>query len=183
MNIKTSLPPCHPGEVEWIRVEAELTDDVSPVFPYLNALMKGTIYDPQNQVLNFKLGGRGITIYPRKIVVTRLKDQKEAEEVLERLRKLINQTWERRETLQPSYKTRAKLTPMEIYKHLPKTNCGACGAATCLAFALKLVGEEVSIHNCAPLFTPAHKEAREKVLALLAEAGYKGQETDNGVPS
>jgi len=56
LRIETSLPPCYPGEVEWVEPEAELTDDVSPVLPYLNAVMKGTIYDPENQVLNFKWG-------------------------------------------------------------------------------------------------------------------------------
>jgi len=58
-RIETSLPSCYPGEVEWVKLEAELTDDVSPVLPYLNAVMKGTIYDPENQVLNFKMGGPG----------------------------------------------------------------------------------------------------------------------------
>ena len=30
------------------------------------------------------------------------------------------------------------LTGLEIYKHLPKTNCKDCGFPTCLAFAMKL---------------------------------------------
>lgn len=48
-KVETSLPPCHPGEVEWVRVDAELTDDIRPVFPYLNAIVKGPVYDPQNK--------------------------------------------------------------------------------------------------------------------------------------
>ena len=27
---------------------------------------------------------------------------------------------------------------LDIYKHLPKTNCKKCGYPTCLAFAMKL---------------------------------------------
>ena len=172
MRIETSLPPCHPGEVEWVKAEAELTDDISPVLPYLNAMMKGTIYDPENHVLNFKMGGRGITLYARKIVVTRLRDQKDAEEVLEKLRNLINRVWEQRDKIKPSYKTRTKITALDIYKYLPKTNCGACGVPTCLAFALKIIGEEVSIQDCRPLSEPRHKSEREKLLALLTEVGY-----------
>jgi len=158
-----------------VKAEAELTDDVSPVLPYLNAVMKGTIYDPENQVLNFKMGGRGITLYAQKIVVTRLKDQKDAEEVLEKLRNLINRVWEQRDKIKPSYKTRAKITALDIYKYLPKSNCGACGASTCLAFALKLIGEEVTIRDCKALFQPEHKNERDMLLALLTQAGYAGE--------
>lgn len=172
LKIETSLPPCHPGEVEWVRAEAELTDDVSPVFPYLNAIMKGTVYDPRNQTLTFTLGGRGVTLRPRSVLVTKLRDVQEALEVLERLRNLINRTWERREEITPSYKTRAKLTPFSVYKFLPKLNCGRCGEPTCLAFALKLLGEATTPERCEPLFWEENKELRERLLALLSEAGY-----------
>ena len=118
------------------------------------------------------MGGRGITLYAKKIVDTRLRDQKDAEEVLEKLRNLINRVWEQRDKIKPSYKTRAKITALEIYKYLPKTNCGACGVPTCLAFALKIIGEEASIQDCKTLLEPEHKSDREKLLALLAEAGY-----------
>ncbi|MBS1243452.1 MAG: dehydrogenase/acetyl-CoA synthase gamma subunit (corrinoid Fe-S protein), partial [Nitrospirae bacterium] len=33
-------------------------------------------------------------------------------------------------------------TPFELYKHLPKTNCGDCGISTCLAFAAAIIKEE-----------------------------------------
>lgn len=47
-KIETFFPPCHPGEVETLSAIAELTDDISKVFPYLNAILKGTC-----QVQNF----------------------------------------------------------------------------------------------------------------------------------
>ncbi len=34
------------------------------------------------------------------------------------------------------------LTALDIYKHLPKTNCGDCGVPTCLAFAMKLANKQ-----------------------------------------
>jgi acetyl-CoA decarbonylase/synthase complex subunit gamma len=40
------------------------------------------------------------------------------------------------------------LTAVEIYKHLPKTNCGECGVATCLAFAMKLAQKQASLEQC-----------------------------------
>lgn len=172
LRIETFLPPCHPGEVEWVRAEAELSDDISPVFPYLNAIMKGTIFDPVHQTLTFTLGGRGVTLYPRKVVVTRLRDRQDAEEVLERLRTLINSVWERRGEITPSYKTRAKLTVLEVYKLLPRTNCRACGEPTCMAFATKLVNQQAEITLCRPLFSLEQGEPRAQLLRLLEEAGY-----------
>jgi len=39
-------------------------------------------------------------------------------------------------------------TPLELYKHLPKTNCGDCGIATCLAFAAAVIKQEKRLSQC-----------------------------------
>lgn len=39
-------------------------------------------------------------------------------------------------------------TPLELYKHLPKTNCGDCGISTCLAFAAAVIKEEKRLADC-----------------------------------
>lgn len=40
------------------------------------------------------------------------------------------------------------LTGIEIYKRLPKTNCGECGVPTCLAFAMKLATGQAELASC-----------------------------------
>ena len=40
------------------------------------------------------------------------------------------------------------LTGLEIFKHLPKTNCKDCGLPTCLAFAMALAGGKASLDKC-----------------------------------
>ena len=40
------------------------------------------------------------------------------------------------------------LTGIEIYKKLPKTNCGKCGVPTCLAFAMKLAAGQAELDAC-----------------------------------
>ncbi len=40
------------------------------------------------------------------------------------------------------------LTGLEIYRHLPRTNCGDCGVPTCLAFAMKLANKQASLDDC-----------------------------------
>lgn len=39
-------------------------------------------------------------------------------------------------------------TPLEIYALLPKTNCGDCGTATCLAFAAAILKNEKQPSDC-----------------------------------
>ncbi len=52
------------------------------------------------------------------------------------------------------------LTGLEIYKHLPKTNCKDCGFPTCLAFAMKVAVKQVALDKC-PHITPAGAAALE----------------------
>ncbi|MCL4514537.1 MAG: acetyl-CoA decarbonylase/synthase complex subunit gamma [Firmicutes bacterium] len=40
------------------------------------------------------------------------------------------------------------LTGLEIYKLLPKKNCGKCGPPTCLAFAMQLAANKGSLDQC-----------------------------------
>ena len=52
------------------------------------------------------------------------------------------------------------LTGLEIYKHLPKTNCKDCGLPTCLAFAMKMATKQISLDKC-PHVTAAGRAALE----------------------
>jgi acetyl-CoA decarbonylase/synthase complex subunit gamma len=40
------------------------------------------------------------------------------------------------------------LSGLDIFKLLPKTNCGDCGVPTCLAFAMKLVQKKAELKDC-----------------------------------
>jgi len=54
------------------------------------------------------------------------------------------------------------LSGLEIYKKLPKTNCGDCGVPTCMAFAMKVAGGQAEITAC--------PHVDKKVVAELGEA-------------
>ncbi len=56
------------------------------------------------------------------------------------------------------------LTGIEIFKHLPKTNCKDCGFPTCLAFAMKLAAKQASLEDC----PHASDEAKEFLGAASA---------------
>jgi len=41
-----------------------------------------------------------------------------------------------------------KLTGIEVYKLLPKTNCGDCNFPTCMAFAMQVAAKKVALEEC-----------------------------------
>lgn len=52
-------------------------------------------------------------------------------------------------------------TAMEIYKLLPKKNCGECKFPTCLAFAMQLANQKVALEAC-PYVSPEAKATLEE---------------------
>jgi acetyl-CoA decarbonylase/synthase complex subunit gamma len=55
------------------------------------------------------------------------------------------------------------LTGIEIYKKLPKTNCGECGVPTCLAFAMKLATGQAEMSACPYVSEEVKAEFEEAV--------------------
>ncbi|MGB5933308.1 MAG: (Fe-S)-binding protein [Anaerolineae bacterium] len=169
-SLEVTSPPCDPGAERWNAI-AHLSGDIGEVLPYLNAAaLKGCIYDHQSRILTWQRGGRRVIIRPQDIAVTNLEDREDAWRVVESLVKTINQTWDRRADIEPDYRKRERLKPMDIYKLLPGTNCKACGEPSCFAFALKVTVGEVKIENCQPLFADEYRNEREELQALLEAA-------------
>jgi len=53
------------------------------------------------------------------------------------------------------------LTGIEIFKLLPKTNCGECGVPTCLAFAMKLAAGKAELSACPHVSEEAKAQLEE----------------------
>ncbi len=63
-----------------------------------------------------------------------------------------------------------ELSPITIYKSLPKTNCKECGVDNCMAFATKIVNREMELDTCKPLLKPENAKAYTKLQELLKPA-------------
>jgi acetyl-CoA decarbonylase/synthase complex subunit gamma len=63
-----------------------------------------------------------------------------------------------------------ELSPIDVYKLLPKTNCKECGEANCMAFATKIVNREVSIDQCPPLLKKENAKAYGQLKEMLKPA-------------
>jgi acetyl-CoA decarbonylase/synthase, CODH/ACS complex subunit gamma len=53
------------------------------------------------------------------------------------------------------------ITGIEIFKLLPKTNCGECGVPTCLAFAMSLAAGKAELSKCPYLSADARNKLEE----------------------
>jgi acetyl-CoA decarbonylase/synthase complex subunit gamma len=53
------------------------------------------------------------------------------------------------------------LTGIDIFKQLPKTNCGDCGVPTCLAFAMKIAAGQAELAGCPHLSDEAAESLSE----------------------
>ncbi len=62
------------------------------------------------------------------------------------------------------------LSPIAIYKNLPKTNCKECGQDNCMAFATKLVNREVELDACKPLLDPKYAKQYAALKEMLKPA-------------
>jgi acetyl-CoA decarbonylase/synthase complex subunit gamma len=61
-----------------------------------------------------------------------------------------------------------ELSPIDIYKLLPKINCKECGVDNCMAFATKIVNRELNIDQCPPLLKKENEKAYAKLRTVEA---------------
>ncbi len=168
----TRILPCI-ADPEKIRVIAEVSDEIHEIFPYLNAIIKGCIYNHPALTLTIRNEEKLITLHALHITMTLIEDEKEAQEVLDWLKDLINETYQKKGQIEPNYSEGGQLKPSDVQKLLPGTNCKECGFRSCLAFAFKLVDQKIEIVKCLPLFSDQFKEKRKVLLEILQNAGLK----------
>jgi acetyl-CoA decarbonylase/synthase complex subunit gamma len=60
-----------------------------------------------------------------------------------------------------------ELSPIDVYKLLPKINCKECGEENCMAFATKIVNREVQVDQCPPLLKKENEEAFNQLKEML----------------
>ncbi len=63
-----------------------------------------------------------------------------------------------------------ELSPIDVYKLLPKTNCKECGVENCMAFATKIVNREVTLDQCKPLLKKENEKAYKQLKEMLKPA-------------
>jgi len=81
-------PECNPS-FQSLHCIARLEQDVTPVLPYLNAVLGGVEYLKDPPAVTFRVHGKIITVHSREIAVNALRNEEEAEKILEWLKREI----------------------------------------------------------------------------------------------
>lgn len=168
----TRIQPCT-ADAGRMKFKAKFSSDVSEILPYINGRMQTAIYHKTAGTLTFHKEFRMITIYPEKLAVSKVINETDAFEVINLVQDLINDTYEKREEIEPLYEMRERISPIEVYKNLPKLNCKRCGEAACMAFATKLISGAQHIKRCLPLYEEENKENLIKMESILQILGYE----------
>lgn len=145
-----SLPTCMPSSTS-LHCVADLNEDISEVIPYINTTVGGYGFVREPASVSFKMYGKLLTVHARQICVNALKDEEEADNILNWLMKEINAAWENRGSIEPKYEDHPKPTMIQILKFLPKVNCKECGLPTCMVFAVRVASGLKVANDCPPL--------------------------------
>lgn len=167
-DLEVFTPACDPGSERFAAV-ARLVTDIGEVLPYLNATLRGAVYTPAAHALTWKKAGHNIAFHAYEVAVSNVPDRDAAIKEVEGLVKLVNRTWERRAEIVPDHVTHQRPGLMDVYKALPRTNCKACGQASCFVFANKLVAGQVRLQDCPVLGEPQYAEQQAQLADGLGE--------------
>ncbi len=159
--------PClaEPGKIIIIGKPSRPLEDV---LPYLATLPGVIAFNPNQCTLTFRRQPGFLTFQREQVYITQVKDVQEGLELLSALHESINRVWEKRNELIAVTENKRSPRPLDVWTLLPQTNCRECGEATCMAFAVGLLQEQRSVHECAPLVRDKNfSERRVSLEAML----------------
>ena len=137
----------------------QFSNDLSQLFPYINAVAERTRLYEKPVYINFVFEKRLCAFYAREGVFAPIGDMAQALMFLEKLFAFIEDISKRSGSIIPSHKKFKTSSALDIYRLLPGSNCRICGYATCMAFAAALSRQYTSIVNCPHLGRPMEEKA------------------------
>jgi ArsR family metal-binding transcriptional regulator len=152
-------------------LEVNIPNDISPVFPYLNALLDNTRYDHQNCILIWREKDRAYALRSHEIKIVQgegIDDPVQSKELVREIVARINNIWRTRERITPCFTEKSHLNVIDIFRLLPKTNCKQCGYSTCLVFAADLCEGKMQLESCSSLLKPEYAANRQKLMDVLS---------------
>ncbi len=171
------LAPCM-ADITKIRLIANLSGNFTEVFPYLNTEMPQGMYNKEVPLFTFMDTYRMVSLYSKRITIAKADDIIDAWRLLEKIRCLVNDVWQRKDSIQPSYEMKRKPPALEIYKRLPGLSCKQCGEKTCMAFALRLWSGEINPLLCKPIFEGEYGYLKAAFLEICFSLGLSETSTE-----
>ena len=143
-----------------------LDSDVSSLFPYLNAVADRAELHQTPLFIRFLYENHICVLYPQAGLVTPVVDRPQAVSFLDRLIAFLDDISSRCHEITPNHRIHKRVSVLNILKLLPKTNCGTCGYASCMAFAASLSLQESVPDECPHIGTPLGEQATYPVYDI-----------------
>ena len=136
-----------------------LNTDVTPLFPYLNAVAERAELHQTPRFIRFRREKRLCVLYSQAGLVTPVDDRPQARSFLDRLMAFLNDTYTGRHDITPNHRLYRRVSVLDILKLLPKDNCGQCGHSSCMAFAAALSLQRIAPEKCPHMRSPLEEQA------------------------
>ena len=166
-DFELAEPACRVGGSRFGAL-VRMPNDISAVFPYLNAVVGRARYDHANRTLIWDEPNQMYAFRPYEIRIAEVQDLQGTRKIVEGLVDRLNNIWQERDTITPNLTERKPPPVIGIFKLLPGTNCKQCGYPTCMAFAAALSQSAAKLEQCPPLLLAECAESREKLSELLS---------------
>jgi len=146
------ITPCT-ADPERIKFLAQTDKSIGDVLPIIYLSIPNAKYSEKLGALSYTHQQHLITMFSTgRIGMTYVKDRKEAEQLVEEAKSLINRAFLYLKTHgklnSKLIESKKELSPMKIYEKLPKTNCKECGEDGCYVFGVKLLSGEKQLSQC-----------------------------------
>jgi ArsR family metal-binding transcriptional regulator len=118
-------PKCN-SNFQSLHCIAHLDGDIREVLAYLNSSLGGDTCTKEPPSVTFRVHGKLVTVHHDRIAINALKDEDEADKILEWLKQEINHAWKYRKMIKPRLEGFSKSMILEVLKLLPRSNCQQC---------------------------------------------------------
>ena len=136
-----------------------LDQDVSHLFPYINATLDEALYYEKPAHVRFLLNGYRCFLYPYSAAVHFFESQAAAKDFIAGFIDFLNDVEDQKKNIRPNYDQIKPIPIIDILKILPKTNCRKCGYLTCMAFAAAIMKGKEGTDKCPDLALPISENA------------------------
>jgi ArsR family metal-binding transcriptional regulator len=155
-----------------LQITAQASQPLSEIIPILYLAIPNSKYAKAFGSVTFLLDEKLVTVYSSgRINLGCVLREEMAVKLLEKLKALLEKAFEYYEKNGPPdpklVDAKQRLNPLEIYKYLPKTNCGECGEQGCFAFAAKLANGQKTLKECSQIQQPKYRVNKEMLEKML----------------
>ncbi len=138
--------------------------NMAVLFPYINAAVAGAHYCRQPEYIKFVLDEQLCILYSHEGAFSPVADHNDAVDFLRKISEVISNIHSRIDEITPDFRPYNSVSPLDIYRLLPGSNCRECGYRTCLAFAAALSRQLTSQIKCPHLPKPIEEKSTFQVM-------------------